>query len=266
MANGFIKIDRSLLDWAYYEDDRCVRLLLHLILCANFKPGKFKGIDIKPGQFVTSTVKLSGQLGWTRSTLRRTLERLTESGEIVTKADNKRTLVTLIKWEQFQVMETKAASKRPASGQQVSQQTATIEEGKKERSKEVTTSVVTTRLSFDQFRERCLAIHRESKILSDPESKAFFDYCTEGHPETKPRYADKDKFDIAKLMQCWNRKNIDRPTNGFNGSTNGKTYDGWTVERIEAWMNDYKANNGGSYPNSGTANVPKAYKLWKEWI
>ena len=60
----------------------------------------------------------------------------------------------------------------------------------------------------------------------------------------------------------------DRMVNGkgSNGSTTGKTYDGWTVERIEAWMNDYKANNGGSYPNSGTANVPKAYKLWKEWI
>lgn len=68
--------------------------------------------------------------------------------------------------------------------------------------------IVTTKLDYEGFRERCLKVHRDSAILSDAEAKAFFDYWTEGHPETKPRYATMDKFDIAKRMGTWKRNNF----------------------------------------------------------
>lgn len=69
-------------------------------------------------------------------------------------------------------------------------------------------NIVTTRLDFDQFRARCLEVHKANAILSDAEAKAFFDYWTEGHPETKPRYASADRFDIAKRMGTWKRNNF----------------------------------------------------------
>jgi hypothetical protein len=68
--------------------------------------------------------------------------------------------------------------------------------------------IVTTSLDFNQFRARCLEVHKANSILSDAEAKAFFDYWTEGHPETKPRYASADRFDIAKRMGTWKRNNF----------------------------------------------------------
>ena len=139
--SGFIKIHRALLDWEWYHDDRCVRLLLHLILKANYTHRRWKGQELQPGQLITSTVSLAEQLGWSRSTLNRTMDKLRGGQEIETKADSKWTLVTLRKWDQFQIdgedVDSKRTPNRTASGhqtiQQVIQQADTDKEGKKER-------------------------------------------------------------------------------------------------------------------------------------
>jgi hypothetical protein len=206
---GYIRIHRSLLDWEWYGDEAVTVLFLHLLLTVNWKPGKFRGQDIPPGTVVTSLDKLADTFGWTRGKLRRTILKLKQTGEATTQTTNHWTAVTLVNWAKYQ-------NGDQPTGQPIGQQTtnhrptndqppATIEEGKKVRRKEVTTNVVTTRLDFDQFRARCLEVHKSSAILSDAEAKAFFDYWTEGHPETKPRYATMDKFDIAKRMGTWKR-------------------------------------------------------------
>lgn len=137
-APGYIKIHRSLLDWEWYSDDRCVRLLLHLNLKANYVDRRWKGQDLKPGQFITSSISLSEQLKWSRSAVNRTLDKLRECGEIATEADSRWTLVTLVKWGQLQGddenPDTKPDSNRTATGQQttsqVSKQPDTAKEGK----------------------------------------------------------------------------------------------------------------------------------------
>jgi len=143
-APGYIKIHRSLLDWEWYSDDRCVRLLLHLNLKANYADRRWKGQDLKPGQFITSSVSLSEQLKWSRSAVNRTLDKLRDCGEIATEADSRWTLVTLIKWGQLQGddenPDSKPDSNRTATGQQttsqVSKQPDTAKEGKKLRREE----------------------------------------------------------------------------------------------------------------------------------
>lgn len=66
----------------------------------------------------------------------------------------------------------------------------------------------TTAIPFDEFRARCLQVHQSQRILSDEQSRAFFDYWTEGHPDTKPRYCREKVFDIAKRMRTWARNNF----------------------------------------------------------
>jgi uncharacterized protein YdaU (DUF1376 family) len=83
-----------------------------------------------------------------------------------------------------------------------------VEEEEEGIDKKARAKVVTTKLDYEGFRARCLEVHKERSILSDNEAKAFFDYWTEGHPETKPRYAAMDKFDIAKRMATWKRNNF----------------------------------------------------------
>jgi hypothetical protein len=145
---GYVRLHRSLPEWEWYHDDACLRLLIHLLMRANWKAARWKGIDVEPGQMITSMDRMSDTLGWSRAKLRRTLDKLKSSGDVATKAANKFTLVTLVNWAKYQQVEQQSgqqtdqqtANKRPASdttsGQQVSQQAATIEEGKKERRKE----------------------------------------------------------------------------------------------------------------------------------
>jgi biotin operon repressor len=114
MNSGYIKVHRALLEWEWYHDDRCVRLLLHLLLKANYTDRKWKGQALKPGQLITSSVSLAEQLGWSRSALNRTMDKLKRGQEIETASDNKWTLVTLRKWEQFQYEAAEPDSNRTA--------------------------------------------------------------------------------------------------------------------------------------------------------
>lgn len=206
-AGGYVKLYRSMLDWQWYQDDACVRIMLHLLLTVNRETKEWKGQVVQPGQLITSMDRLADDLRLTRSTIRRALERMKASGEVTIQTNNHWTTLTLAKWGEYQEpnqpVSRQKADKKPTNGQPVNQPAATTEEVKKLRREEVTTSVVTTRMSFDQFREKCLSVHKENKILSDAEAKAFFEYWTEGHPETKPRYTEKDKFDVALRMRTW---------------------------------------------------------------
>jgi len=133
-TDTFVKLYRSLLDWEWYHDDRCVRLLIHLLLNARYEAGRWRGLDLMPGQIPTSSVSLSEQLGWSRSAVNRTLDKLKSSGEVNTKSDSKWTLVTLVNWEKWQGSLTNAGhqtgqqpdsnrtAKRTKTGHQTGQQ------------------------------------------------------------------------------------------------------------------------------------------------
>lgn len=110
---GWIKIHRSLLDWEWYDDDKTVKLLIHLNLKVNYKDKKWKGKIIKAGSFVTSVVKLSTELKTTPKTIRVHLKRLVESGEIEVITTNKNTSITLVKWEQMQKDDDSRANELP---------------------------------------------------------------------------------------------------------------------------------------------------------
>lgn len=214
---GYVKLHRSFLEWEWYDDDRCVRLMLHLMLIVNHAPTRWRGVDVAPGQVITSTIALAEQLGWSRSAVVRTLDKLKTSGEVDTKPDNKRTLVTLGNWAKYQYLDEEPDNKpdnnRTSNGHQTdtnkNDNNVRMKEGKKSESARATSI---TSLPFEAFREACLTVHREHKILPDAEAKAFFEYWTEGHPAVKPRYARQQVFDIAKRMRTWKRNNDGRPS------------------------------------------------------
>ena len=133
-AGGYVRVYRSLAEWEWYQDDRCVRLFLHLLIKSNWTEGNWRGNPIEPGQIITSSVKLAEQLGWTRSAVVRTLEKLKSTGELDTQSNNHWTLVTLANWEKYQgdgpEADNKPRNKRTTTGQPMRQPPDTIEEGK----------------------------------------------------------------------------------------------------------------------------------------
>ena len=113
--DGFISIYRKFLGWEWFSDERSVKIFLYLLLKANWKRKRWRGQWIERGQFVTSTAKMAGELEVSRSSLIRHLKRFQESGEIVLTADNRKTLVTICKYDNYQI-------KNEEGGQPTSQQ------------------------------------------------------------------------------------------------------------------------------------------------
>jgi len=143
--DGYVRLHRTLPDWEWYNDDACLRLLIHLLMRVNWKPGKWKGIDVVPGSTITSIERLADSLGWSRSKLRHTMDKMKSSGDIATTTTNHWTTVTLVNWAKYQnndqpssqPSDQPTANQWPTEQPTNSQPSATIEEGKKERRKEL---------------------------------------------------------------------------------------------------------------------------------
>jgi hypothetical protein len=102
MEEGWIKMFRRFLDWEWYGDTNMVRLFLHLLLKANFEDRRWRGMTIKKGQIVTSSLTLSEETHMSRQCVRTCLARLEQTGEILQKSTNKYTLITICKYVDYQ--------------------------------------------------------------------------------------------------------------------------------------------------------------------
>ena len=114
--NGWIKIHRQITEWGWYNDSHMVHLFIHLIVSANIEEKTFKGIKIKKGELVTSVSKLAEQTGIPTQTVRTCLSRLQQSGEISRSSTNKFTVITICKYDSYQV-ENSAANKQMSKNQ-----------------------------------------------------------------------------------------------------------------------------------------------------
>jgi hypothetical protein len=102
-ANGFIVLYRSLLNWEWYTDPNTTRLFIHCLLRANHKDKRWQGIVINRASFVTSHSILANELGLTISQIRTSINKLKSTGEIAHKSHNKYGIITILKYDNYQV-------------------------------------------------------------------------------------------------------------------------------------------------------------------
>jgi biotin operon repressor len=128
MSNGnWIKLHRKMLEWEWYDDINTCRLFIHLLLRVNWEPKKWHGIDVLPGQIITSREKLSAETGLTQQAIRTALNRLKSTNGITNESTNNFSLITVINWESYQsygqqsTNETTSelTSEQPATNQQL---------------------------------------------------------------------------------------------------------------------------------------------------
>lgn len=111
---GFIKIDRALRDWQWYNTKHMINVWLEILLTVAFADYYQGGLLIKRGQVLVSRKKMSEKLNISEQEVRTCINRLVSTNEITTKKTNKGTLITVIKWEDFQ-------STQPRTNQQINQ-------------------------------------------------------------------------------------------------------------------------------------------------
>ena len=101
---GWIKIHRSIFEWEWYSDAIMVKAFISFLMLCNTVPDfKWRGITLQPGQFVTTLADLSDRLNLSIRQTRTVLTRLEETGEITIQTTNRYSIITVCKWESYQI-------------------------------------------------------------------------------------------------------------------------------------------------------------------
>lgn len=157
----FIKIDRNILQWRWYQDTNTKAVFLHLLLTANIRPNGFKTDTIGRGSLATSIGHIAKSVGITYSQARTALAHLKETNEIAITTRPKYLVITVLNYDKYQSNNTQNASKSQANRKQV----ATIKECKEE--KNIPSVYIPTRADLRSY-------VLEEGIQGDPDE--IFDY------------------------------------------------------------------------------------------
>lgn len=136
MSDGWVKIHRSMMNWEWWDDINTRALWLTILLSANHKATRWHGQVIKAGQFVTSYGRLADLSGLSNQQVRTALNRLKETGEVMVESTNKYTLISVVKWADYQLIPDKSNKQITNKQQTNNKQITTNKNIKNKRSKE----------------------------------------------------------------------------------------------------------------------------------
>lgn len=90
-----------MVEWDWYCDANTFRVFMHLVICANHVTETWRGIEVERGQIVTGRDALSKALGLSPQEIRTSLDKLKLSKDIISRATNKFTVITICDYEKF---------------------------------------------------------------------------------------------------------------------------------------------------------------------
>ena len=171
MTKGWIKLHRKFEDWEWYTDVPVKTLFLHLLLEANHEQQKWKGMDIEKGQCVVGRKELSEKTGLSEQQIRTALDKLKSTGEIATKATNRFTVVTVLKYTLYQASEEphqptdnqQITNKQPTDNQQITtnKNIKNVNNNKNER------NTVDYGAVIDLYHEKCPSLPTVKKLSEE---------------------------------------------------------------------------------------------------
>lgn len=110
---GWISLYRQFLEWEWYDCPNIKIIFLHCLLTANHKDKKWRDIIIKRGQLVTSYEKLAAANGITSQQVRTVLEKLQSTDEVSCFTNNQYTLITIKKYDEYQLNDRQDTEDNP---------------------------------------------------------------------------------------------------------------------------------------------------------
>ena len=157
--NGFFQVYRKIDNWEWRTDPKVFSVFMYCLSSAAWKDHRFKGTIIKRGSFPTSRTKIALSTGLTVRSVRTCLERLISTSELTKVISAKGTIITVVRYEDYQATTSVSTSERPANDQL----TTTQNKGNKEKKKKVLLSGWSEHKQFHDsldadVQEWCLAI------------------------------------------------------------------------------------------------------------
>lgn len=128
MNNGYILLHRSLLDWEWYSNANTSRVFIHCLLKANWTDGRFEGIEVPRGSFVSSYGAMAEELNMSLQNVRTAISHLISTCELTSKGHAKFTVFTVVNYDSYQIQLTRSLT---INQQTTNKQLTTIEESNK---------------------------------------------------------------------------------------------------------------------------------------
>lgn len=104
--HGWIKLHRELLKSNIFQNEKLLKVFMYCLLKASHTDYTAKvglqNIDLKPGQFVYGRKKAALELDMKESTVRDYMKLLKDDSTIAMNSTNKYTVVTIVKWGEYQ--------------------------------------------------------------------------------------------------------------------------------------------------------------------
>ena len=126
----YVKISRKILEWEWYKDVNTKVLFFHILLKANWKNGRFQGMEIPRGSFVTSYQSLAEETGLTVMNVRTAIKHLKLTQEITVSQHSKFSVITVKNYDSYQTANKVANNQLTGNQQATNRQLTTIEERK----------------------------------------------------------------------------------------------------------------------------------------
>lgn len=247
MSNGWIKLHRKILDWEWFTSPSTLQLFIYLLLRANKEDKKWRGILIKRGQLVTSAATISEETKLSTQQVRTSLNRLKSTNEITSKTTNRFTLVTVCKYESYQLYEeveqqTKQQALQQTNNKQITNKQQQLKNNKNIRNnkkesiltnvridEKATDAPVVATTTTDDMELRKEKFYQSlvpyvAKYGKDM-VRAFYDYWTEKtYGGRKMRFEKQQAFEISKRLATWQKHDLsyanrDNTRIGQSGST-----------------------------------------------
>jgi len=98
----FIKLDRNIMEWRWYQDANTFRIFVHMIMKANIRDHDFEGITIHRGELATSLPSLSNDLKISIQSCRTALNHLKSTGEVTCRKYPHYQVITIVNYELYQ--------------------------------------------------------------------------------------------------------------------------------------------------------------------
>lgn len=196
--SGWIKLHRQIVDWEWYTDHNTFRVFIHLLLTANHKDKKYRGIELKAGSIVTSRDILAIATGLSVRQVRTALDKLKTTNELTIKTSSQGTIIEIVNYSKYQVETNEMTNERPTSDQQ----TTTNKNDNKERNTKYSFLASLIENGFDEKLSReWMEVRKQKKAVNT--QTAFDDFMT----QVKKHGGDRNHI----LRKC-----VERSWKGFN--------------------------------------------------
>lgn len=193
---GFIMLQRSILDWEWYEHPDVSRVFFHLMLKSNYTDKKWQGINIGIGEFITSTEKLCNALNLSKFKVKNALKKLEVSGYIKVETNNKFTKIKLIESDVYkkEPFKNRKQTEQQTEIKPITTQNQTDTTNKEKKEEEIEKSKNSFKTEIFKF----------SNSFSQDHLESFFNYwCQENKQTGRLKFEDEKYWDLDFKLKNW---------------------------------------------------------------